>query len=98
MIGLVLSVNLRMLRWVTRAPTMTNCFFLSFIVFVDMRSFLESELMGQLSLTTVLFVATWLYAGQANREAFRSQNQVVAGGLHWATRSLPPPQFRNRPT
>ena len=98
MIGLVLSVNLRMLRWVTRAPTMTNCFFLSFIVFVDMRSFLELELMGQLSLTTVLFVATWLYAGQANREAFRSQNQVVAGGLHWATRSLPPPQFRNRPT
>jgi exopolysaccharide production protein ExoQ len=69
MVWLVASANVQVLRWVTRAPTMSSCFFLSFIVFIDIRTFVESELLGQFSLTTVLFVATWSYARQANRGA-----------------------------
>ncbi len=96
MIWLVLSANFQVIRWVTRAPTMTNCFFLSFIVFVDIRTFVESELLGQFSLTTVLFIASWSYARRANWGPGKAKRQAVLGRMHETTSF--PPQLRNRPT
>jgi exopolysaccharide production protein ExoQ len=91
MIWLVLSANLQVLRWVTRTPTMVNCFFLSFIVFVDIRTFVESELMGQFSLSTVLFIATWSYARRANRGPGRTKRQAILGRLNQTTNFPPRP-------
>jgi exopolysaccharide production protein ExoQ len=93
---LVLLANFQVLRWITRAPTKTSCFFISFIVFVDIRTFVESELLGQFTLTTVLFVATWSYARQANRGARKSYSHAALG-RSYGTAGLSS-QLRNRST
>ena len=96
MIWLVLLSNFQVIRWITRAPTMIGCFFLSFIVFVDIRTFVESELLGQFSLTTVLFIASWSYARQANRESRTSKSRAALSPLYGTASFSSQPG--NRPT
>jgi exopolysaccharide production protein ExoQ len=63
----VLLTALQVWRWATRAPSVESCFFLTYVIFICMRTFVEVDLFGQYSFNWVLFIAAWAYARQAGR-------------------------------
>lgn len=65
----VAATAVGVIRWVLRSPNPESCFFLSFVVFIVVRSFFEVDLFTQFSFTWMLFVAAWVYAHQALRPA-----------------------------
>ncbi len=65
----VLIVSARVFRWVVRAPSAESLFFLGFMMIVDMRSLLESELFSQFSLSWVIVIVAGYYARYAQRTA-----------------------------
>jgi exopolysaccharide production protein ExoQ len=67
-ISIVVGTSLRVLRWVVRSPTPASCFFLAFVVFIDIRSFVESELLSQFSMMTLVLIAAWVYAGLSREQ------------------------------
>ena len=52
------------LRWALRTLSVESCFFLAFVIFVDIRTFVESELLSQFSMLTVLLAASWVYSNR----------------------------------
>jgi exopolysaccharide production protein ExoQ len=56
------------LRWALRSPTPTSCFFLAFVIFADVRTFVESELLSQFSLLTLLLAVARVYARHGRRQ------------------------------
>ena len=65
----VLIVSARVFRWVVRTPSAESLFFLGFMMIVDMRSLLESELFSQFSLSWVIVIVAGYYARYAQRTA-----------------------------
>jgi exopolysaccharide production protein ExoQ len=65
--SIVVLTSMKVIVWVVRLPSVASCFFFSFVVFADIRTFLESELLGQFSIPAFLFVLSWSYARQATR-------------------------------
>jgi exopolysaccharide production protein ExoQ len=65
---IVVGTSVRVLRWVVRSPTPASCFFLAFVVFIDIRSFVESELLSQFSMMTLLLVAARVYARRSREQ------------------------------
>lgn len=63
----VAATAVGVIRWVFRSPNPESCFFLSYVVFIVVRSFFEVDLFTQFSFTWMLFVAAWVYARQALR-------------------------------
>ncbi|MBW0003949.1 MAG: O-antigen ligase family protein [Hyphomicrobiales bacterium] len=59
---IIARTSLSTLRWAMRTLSVESCFFLAFVIFVDVRTFVESELLSQFSMLTVLLVAAWFYA------------------------------------
>ncbi|MBV9754863.1 MAG: O-antigen ligase family protein [Hyphomicrobiales bacterium] len=59
---IIVKTSLTVLRWAMRTLSVESCFFLAFVIFVDIRTFVESELLSQFSMLTVLLVAAWFYA------------------------------------
>ena len=55
-------------RWCCAGPcaalSVESCFFLAFVIFVDIRTFVESELLSQFSMLTVLLAASWVYSNR----------------------------------
>ena len=62
------KTSLTVLRWAMRSLSVESCFFLAFIIFVDIRTFVESELLSQFSMLTVLLVAAFFYARRAREQ------------------------------
>jgi exopolysaccharide production protein ExoQ len=62
---IIAKTSLTVLRWAMRTLSVESCFFLAFVIFVDIRTFVESELLSQFSMLTVLLVAAWFYARKA---------------------------------
>jgi exopolysaccharide production protein ExoQ len=82
-IMIVYLTNMQVIRWVIREPTLASCFFFSFLIFADIRSFLETELLGQFSLTSTLFIVSWSYARQANRQQAVDQRADLTGSTRF---------------
>lgn len=61
----VFLTTLRVWRWATRTPSPESCFFLTYVIFIFMRTVVEVDLFGQYSFNWVLFIAAWAYAGRA---------------------------------
>jgi len=61
-IATVALTTLEVWRWAIRSPGVESCFFLTYVTFIDMRTFVEVDLFGQYSFDWVLFVAAWAYA------------------------------------
>jgi exopolysaccharide production protein ExoQ len=66
---IVSGTTISVLRWALRASSTESCFFLAFLIFVDIRTFVESELLGEFSLLTVLLTAASLY-GRRPRQGY----------------------------
>jgi exopolysaccharide production protein ExoQ len=81
---IIVGTTIAVLRWTLRSATPPTCFFLAFVVFVDIRSFVESELLGQFSLLTVLLVAVRLYAR-------KERNGSVLASWMWHAVGSPKP-------
>jgi exopolysaccharide production protein ExoQ len=64
---IVSGTTISVLRWALRASSTESCYFLGFIIFIDIRTFVESELLGQFSLLTVLLAAAWLYGRRSQK-------------------------------
>lgn len=58
----VAVVSIEVIRWFVRSPNAESCFFLAYVLFIDMRTVLEVELFSQFSYTWVVFIAAWAYA------------------------------------
>jgi len=56
-------------RWVLRSPKPESSFFFAFVVFTDVRTYLEVDLFGQFFFSWVLFLVAWSYARQARLKA-----------------------------
>ena len=82
---IVFLTNMQVIRWVIRDPTTPSCFFFSFVIFADIRSFLETELLGAFSLTATLFIVSWSYGRQANRQHAVDRRANLAGSLPYPT-------------
>ena len=65
----LLIVSARVFRWVVRTPSAESLFFLGFMMIVDMRSILESEIFSQFSLSWVIVIVAGYYARYAQRTA-----------------------------
>jgi exopolysaccharide production protein ExoQ len=61
----LLIMSFRAARWAVRFPTAESFFFLGYVIIVDMRSFLETEIFAQFIYTYVIFVAAGLYGRYA---------------------------------
>jgi exopolysaccharide production protein ExoQ len=75
---IVAATALGVVRWAFRSPNAESCFFLSYVVFIITRSFLEVDLFTQFAFTWVLFVAAWVYARQA--WTVRASSPISSGG------------------
>jgi exopolysaccharide production protein ExoQ len=71
----VTLVSIEVIRWVIRSPSAESCFFLAYVLFIDMRTVLEVDLFSQFSLTWVLFITAWAYARE-NRRSNRSWKPI----------------------
>jgi exopolysaccharide production protein ExoQ len=56
---------IEVMRWVVRSPNPASCFFLGYMIFIILRSYLEVDLFAQFSLTGAIFVAAFVYARQS---------------------------------
>jgi exopolysaccharide production protein ExoQ len=63
----VLVVSVRALRWIIRNPSAESFFFLGFVWILIMRSFLESEIFSQFSISWILFIAAAYYGKEARK-------------------------------
>jgi exopolysaccharide production protein ExoQ len=57
----LLIVLFRTGRWAVRFPTAESLFFLSYVTYIVMRSFLETETFAQFTFTYVIFIAAGVY-------------------------------------
>lgn len=64
---IVAWISIEVIRWFLRSARPESCFFLAYVLFIDMRSVLEVELFSQFSYTWVAFVAAWVYARDDRR-------------------------------
>ncbi|SDR54560.1 exopolysaccharide production protein ExoQ [Rhizobiales bacterium GAS113] len=71
----VISTSLEVWRWVIRTPNVASCFFLTYVIFIDMRTFVEVDLFGQYSFNWVLYLVSWAYARRA-RWPYQRQPQL----------------------
>ncbi len=69
--AIVAGTTLAVLRWVLRSPTPSSCFFLSYVIYADIRTLVESELLGQFSIPTMLLIITRVYARRSQIPAAR---------------------------
>jgi exopolysaccharide production protein ExoQ len=72
----VLLTTLQVWRWAVRSPSVESCFFLTYAIFICMRTFVEVDLFGQYSFNWVLFIAAWAYARQAKRQQSRPSSAI----------------------
>jgi exopolysaccharide production protein ExoQ len=85
--GLILAAitmaitTLEVLRWVVRSGATESCFFLGFVMFVDIRSVLEVDIFSQFSCVWVTYVAAWAYARNSRRALVADAGQRRSGGL-----------------
>jgi exopolysaccharide production protein ExoQ len=71
----LLIVSFRVTRWAVRFPTAEGFFFLSYVMLIDMRSLLETEIFWQFSYTYVIFIVAGLYGRYAPPIASQSVPQ-----------------------
>jgi exopolysaccharide production protein ExoQ len=91
-IGLVafVVVFIEVLRWAVRAPTPESSFFLAFMVYTAIRSYVEVDLFIQYSIPFIVFITAYLYARKQRRETQATGRTVVTRGhprqhfLRWA--------------
>jgi exopolysaccharide production protein ExoQ len=69
--AIVAGTTLAVLRWVLRSPTPSSCFFLSYVIYADIPTLVESELLGQFSIPTMLLIITRVYARRSQIPAAR---------------------------
>jgi exopolysaccharide production protein ExoQ len=74
----LLIVSFRAASWVVRFPTAESFFFLSYVMLIDMRSLLETEIFSQFSYSYVIFIAAGLYGRYAPSTAGPSLQQQGA--------------------
>jgi exopolysaccharide production protein ExoQ len=65
---------IEVMRWVVRSPSPASCFFLGYMIFIILRSYLEVDLFAQFSLTGAIFVAAFVYARQS-RERYEAEGR-----------------------
>ena len=74
LIGLVLAVIVFMIvfvsvfSWALRRPSPESCFFLGFLIFTTIRTYVEVDLFWQYSLAFMIFIASYCYAKREKRE------------------------------
>jgi exopolysaccharide production protein ExoQ len=56
---------IEVMRWVVRSPSPASCFFLGYMIFIILRSYLEVDLFAQFSVTGAIFLAAFVYARQS---------------------------------
>ena len=61
----LLIASTRAVRWAVRFPTAESLFFLGYVMLVDMRSLLETEIFTQFTFEYLLFIAAGMYARYA---------------------------------
>ena len=74
----LLIVSFRVTRWTVRFPTAESFFFLSYVMLIDMRSLLETEIFSQFTYTYVIFIAAGLYGRYAPLIATQSLQQQAS--------------------
>jgi exopolysaccharide production protein ExoQ len=74
----LLIVSFRTARWAVRFPTAESLFFLSYVMYIVMRSFLETETFAQFTYTYVIFVAAGVYGRYAPTIKSQSAPQRAA--------------------
>jgi exopolysaccharide production protein ExoQ len=65
---------IEVVRWVVRSASPTSCFFLGYVVFIILRSWLEYDLFAQFSLSGAIFLAAFVYARQS-RERHKAEGR-----------------------
>jgi exopolysaccharide production protein ExoQ len=74
LIGLVLAAIVFMIvfvsvfSWALRRPSPESCFFLGFLIFTTIRTYVEVDLFWQYSLAFMIFIASYCYAKRGKRE------------------------------
>jgi exopolysaccharide production protein ExoQ len=66
---------IEVMRWVVHSPSPASCFFLGYVIFIILRSYLEVDLFAQFSLTGAIFLAAFVYARQS-RERSEAEQRV----------------------
>jgi exopolysaccharide production protein ExoQ len=61
----LLIMLFRAARWAVRLPTAESLFFLSYVMYIDMRTLLETEIFAQFTYTYVIFIAAGVYGRYA---------------------------------
>jgi exopolysaccharide production protein ExoQ len=64
----VATVTLQSIRWVVRLPDAFSCFFLAFVIFINVRTPVEVDIFGQFNIPWFLFVSGWACARRAQSE------------------------------
>lgn len=66
------------IRWAVRTPSPESCFFLGFLVYTTISTYVEVELYGQYSIPFIIFIAAYVYARKDKRERKRQTTQGPA--------------------
>ena len=80
----IASTTLEVWRWVIRAPSVISCFFLSYVIFIAIRTYVEVDLFGQYSFNWVLYILCWAYARQSRLDAGRTNRSLQDAQMQWA--------------
>jgi exopolysaccharide production protein ExoQ len=71
----LLVMLFRAARWAVRLPTAESLFFLSYVMYIDMRTLLETEIFAQFIYTYVIFIAAGVYGRYAPPSTSQSASQ-----------------------
>ena len=61
-----LTVAVRVVLWALRRPSAESCFFLGFLVYTAIRTYVEVDLFAQFDFTFIIFIASYAYAQREN--------------------------------
>jgi exopolysaccharide production protein ExoQ len=77
----LLVASIRVIRWVLRNPSAEAMFFLGYVMIIDMRSFLEVEILSQFALPWVILLVGAYYARSATRNSMIAATEYNAVDL-----------------
>jgi exopolysaccharide production protein ExoQ len=71
-------ITVQSVRWVIQLPNAFSCFFLAYVIFINMRTVVEVDLFGQFNVPWLLFISGWACGNQARAQlqaAIKSNSQ-----------------------
>jgi exopolysaccharide production protein ExoQ len=77
----LLVASIRVIRWVLHHPNAEAMFFLGYVMIIDMRSFLEVEILSQFALPWVILLVGAYYARSATRNSMIAATEYNAVDL-----------------